>query len=360
MNANQQEVKFFNTLNEVITASVPEWFGSEARFDENQTPEVHTHAHSFIIRYRLLIESNKRYLLVKIPHKPNLTDLQKSLQDETLKKPARDEYEQLLITWQVFDSMNDPDCTAVQPMDFLDKWNAIVMLEVQATPLRDMVKKPQIGFGQPEATDHFVGHLHKAIRWLRYFHDKVGGSESRDLSKELMRARLNKISKDVANHIGSRYNVLAILDILRSQIEKSAGRERIALVHGDFHASNILITNQNQVCVLDPRVHSDKSSVYKDLATLLIDLSLKPIPMVTGGKFSQNFLQKSRQSVIESYFEPGEFEPSILNFYCACEALFKWSMDERDFKRRKKMRIVAPIARPILTNYMHGLIRRYL
>jgi len=360
MNSKQQDAQFFEMLIEVLAVSVTEWFGNEVCFDVTQTPDVHTHAHSFIIRYRLTLASYERTLLVKIPHRPNETNLQKSLQDQTLKQPAQFEYEQLLTTWQVFDALNDPDCTAVQPLDFLDEWNAIVMLELQATPMRVMLTTPQIGFSQAGATDHFIGYLHKALRWLRYFHDRIGDSEKRPLSKELMRARLDKISKDVANHIGGRYQVPAKLDILHSKIGKVSGQERIARLHGDFHASNILITYQGQVCVLDPRVNSDKSSVYNDLATLLIDLSVKPISVLTGGMFTQKFLQKSQQAVVESYFERGEFEPSLLDFYCACEALFKWSMDERDFNRRKKMRIVAPLARPILTNYMHGLIRRYL
>jgi len=360
MNVNDRNEQVLKKLIEVLTDSIPGWFGSGVRFDAAQTPEVQTHAHSFIIRYRLLLDADERYLLVKIPHRPNQTDLQESLGNKTLSQPARDEYEQLLVIYQTFDTLNDPDCTAVQPLDFLDEWNAIVMLEMEAIPLRVMLTSPQIGFSRPEATEQFIGHLRKASHWLRYYHDKIGESESRPLSQELMQARLDKISMDVANHIGSRYQVQTKLKVLRSHIGKASGRERIARLHGDFHASNILITRQGQVCVLDPRVDSDKKSIYNDLSTLLIDLSVKLIPMLTGGVFTQKFLQKSQQAVVESYFKPGEFEPSLLDFYCASEALFKWSMNERDFDRRKKMRMMAPLARPILTNYMQGLIRRYL
>lgn len=360
MNISTKDAPVFKKLVAALTAIIPGWFGSSAHFDAAQTPELRTHAHSFIIRYRLRLGANEHHLLVKIPHRPNQTDFQESLRNESLKQPARDEYEQLLTTWQVFDSLNDPDCTAVQPLEFLNEWNAIVMLEVQATPLRSMLTSPRIGFSQSEATEHFIAHLRKAGRWLRYYHDKVGGSEAIPLSYELMQARLDKISKDVANHIGTRFQVPTKLEILRSRIEKAAGRERIAHLHGDFHASNILITRQGKVCVLDPRVYPEKHSVYNDLSSLLIDLSVKPIPMLTSGVLTNKFLQKSQQAVVESYFKPGEIEPGLLDFYCACEAFFKWSMNERDLRCRKKLHMVAPLVRPILANYMKGLIRRYL
>lgn len=360
MNINQQDKNFINKLSETLAFSIPRWFGNRAHINAAQTPEVRIHANSFIIRYRLLLDSDQRHLLVKIPHRPHQNDLQKSLRDEKLRQFARDEYEQLLSTWRTFNALNDPDCTAVQPLDFIEECNAIVMLEVQGILLGVMLTSPQIGFGLPEATKPFVGYLSKACHWLRKYHDNVGGSERGAISRELMQARLDKISRDVAKNIGSRYQVQAKLDILQSQIEKNVGRERIAHLHGDFHASNILITHSGPVCALDPRLDLDKRSVYKDLATLLIDLSVKPIPILSGGVFTRKFFQKCQQAVIESYFEPGEFEPSLFDFYCGCEVLFKWSMHERDFKLLKKRRIVAPLARPILTNYINGLTQHYL
>lgn len=355
---NEQNQKVFAEIAAVLAESIPGWFGAGTRFDASQTPEWRTFAHSIIARYPAQCGRETIHLLVKIPHKPNQLDLQAALADETLRQPARNEYEQLRTTWQAFERINDPDCVAIHPLGFLETWNAIVMLEIEAQALRTFLIKPQAGFSQPGATGQFVGHLRKAARWLRHYHDEVGLRQVGPVSLELMTARLDKVADDVAAHLGARAG--DNLATLRARMEKFSGIEPTAHLHGDFHGSNILVTPQGQVCVLDPRVKSNRQSVYGDLSTLLIDLHLKPIPMLTGGVFTRKLLALSQQAVVESYFEPGEFQPALLDFYCACEAIFKWCMDERDFARRKNMRMVAPLARPILTSYMHGLIRRYL
>jgi hypothetical protein len=358
--ASEQEAKALREIGAELASSVPGWFGTAARFDAAQTPELRVHTHSFIARYTVHRGAETFHVLVKIPHKTHRLDLQAALKNKTLLPSALAEYNQLLETWQAFEQINDPDCTAIQPLGFLESWSAVITLETQARPLRTLLVTPQVGFSQATATGQFTEYLHKASRWLRHYHEKIGDRRVDPVSKELMAARLEKITDDVAVHIGDRYNAPANLSALRAKIQEASGPEPIARLHGDFHSSNILVTPSGKVCVLDPRVDSHHQSVYKDLATLLIDLHLKPIPMLTGGIFTEKFIEQSRRIVTESYFEPGEYQPALLNFYCACETIFKWSMDERDFSQRLKMRLVAPLARPVLNNYMHGLIRRYL
>ncbi|MEW5828991.1 MAG: hypothetical protein AB1846_08900, partial [Chloroflexota bacterium] len=259
-----------------------------------------------------------------------------------------------------FERIGDPDCVAVRTLGFLEPWSAIAMLEVEGLALRSLLDRPRVGFGRSGPAGRLVECLGKAARWLRHYHEQVGGLRVGPVSKALMAARLDKVAGDVADHLGSRYNAPRNLSALRERIGEASGPEPVARLHGDFHASNILVTPRGGVCVLDPRGDPDPRSVYDDLATFLIDLHLKPIPVLTGGLFTRKLFEQSRQALVEGYFEPGEYRPALLDFYCACEAIFKWSMDERDFTRRKKMRMVAPLARPILTSYMHGLISRYL
>ncbi len=357
---NEQDAKVFKAIAGTLAESIPGWLGTGTRFDAAQTPEVRAFAHSFIARFTLEQNQQPAHLLVKIPHRPNRLGLQAALADESLRQPARDVYEDLRATWQTFERLNNPDYTAIRPLGFLEAWHAVVMLEVEGLPLRSLLVKPQFGFSQPAATEQFTGYLRQAGRWLRHYHEEIGGLRVGPVSKDLMAARLDKVAGDAAAYLGGRTRPRESLSTLRKRIGEASGPEPVARLHGDFHASNILVTPQGQVCVLDPRSDPGPRSVYDDLATLLIDLYLKPIPILTGGVFTRKFLEQSRRAVVESYFEPGEFQPALLDFYCACEAIFKWSMDERDFTRRKKMRMVAPLARPFLTSYMHGLIRRYL
>jgi len=356
---NELDVKTFKDIAVVLEKSIPEWFGLKAYLDTSHRPTVRSFAHSFIARY-IVSGPESIALLIKIAHKANQADLQPALKNETLRALARREMDKLEATWRAFKQLNDPDLIAVQPLAYLEPWNAIVMVEVQAQSLKSLLTSPKIGFGFPKASEQFIQHLRKGSKWLRYFHDHVGGSQIGAASKTLMQARLDKVSGDVDNHIGTRFDTQKKIGSIKLQIDNVSGLESIAQMHGDFHCSNILVTPRGQICVLDPRADSSRKSVYNDLATLLIDLHVKPIPMLTSGKFAEIFLAQSRQAIMESYFKAGESSKSLLNFYCACEAIYKWSMDERDFINSKKMRLVAPLIHPIHSRYMSQLISQFL
>ncbi len=356
---NTFDAKIYKDIGNTLSSHIQQWCGADASFDQNQTPEVRSFGHSFIARY-LVNGTQPQVVLVKIAHRPNQTDLQKALEDDFLRKLTRDEMSQLQATWDAFQKLADPSLTTAQPLTYLDQWNAIVMLEVDAHSLRSLLVSPKIGFSQPEASAAFIKHLQKTAQWLRHYHEKVGDMKIIPSSRKLMTERLEKISQDIANHLGTRFEAQENLSMLKAQIETISGLEPIAQLHGDFHCSNILVTSKNQICVLDPLAFSSsKMSVYYDLAVLLVDLHLKPIPILTGGLFTRKFLEQSQRAIIESYFQPGEFSQPLLNFYCACEVMFKLSMDERDFIRRKKLQTFAPLIRPVYTRYMKNLIKRF-
>lgn len=356
---NKLDNKIFKDIAIELAKSAPDWCGAGAHFDATQTPQVRSFGHSFIARY-LITGSKPQVILVKIAHSPNQSDLQAALENESLRALAQDEMTQLQATWQAFQELGDPDLIAVQPLAYLPAWNAIVMFEVEGQTLRNRLVSPLIGFSQPQASAQLIQHLRKSSQWLWHYHNHVGGSQTGLASKPLMQARLDKISEDVTVRLGLHLDAPNYLSAIKSHMDTVSGMEPVAQLHGDFHCTNIIVTPRGQICVLDPRANSSRQSVYNELATLLIDMHLKPIPILTGGRFTQTFLDQSRQAIVESYFKPGEFSQSLLDFYCACEAIFKWSMDERDFIHRKNMRMLAPLARPILTRYMHQLVSRFL
>lgn len=356
---NDLDAKTFNDIATVLKKSILEWYGPGAYLDTSRIPQVRSFAHSFIARY-IVSGSESQTLLVKIAHKANQSDLQFAINNDALRALARREMHQLQATWQAFKELNDPDLIAVQPLAYLEPWNAIVMVEVQAQSLKSILASPKIGLGFPKASEQFIQHLQKASKWLRHFHDHVGGSQVGAASRTLMQARLDKVSRDVNDHMGTRFDTPKKIGSIKLQIDNVSGLEPVAQMHGDFHCSNILVTPRGQICVLDPRADSSRKSVYNDLATLLIDLHVKPIPMLTSGKFAKTFLAQSRQAIMESYFKAGESSKSLLDFYCACEVIYKWSMDERDFINSKKMRMVAPLIHPIHSRYMSQLISQFL
>lgn len=357
---NKIDTKIFKDISSLLSKSTPHWFGTKARFDVSQSPLVRSFANSFIAKYAIEGINETQAVLVKIAHRPHQTDIQAAIKDDTLRQLAKNEMTQLKATWQSFHQLGNPDLIAVQPLDYLEEWNAIVMIELKARPLRYQLVSPLIGFSEPNASAEFIQHLRKACQWLRHYHDHVGGSQPETISQARLQDRLQKIRSDVSNNIGTRLDAPTKLSAIESKIKTISGMESFAQLHGDFHCSNILVTSHGQISVIDPRANPNRRSIYNDLATLLTDLYLKPIPMFTGGSFTQTFLEQSRQAIVESYFKPGEYSPSLLNFYCACEVMFKWSMNERDFSKSRKMWLLGAVTGPLLNRYMSRLVDQFL
>jgi len=358
--AQDIDYKTLNAISKALTGSLPGWLGSKARIDPSRPPAVRYFANSFIVRFPINGLNPSPVVLVKIAHRPHKRDLVAALKDDSLRTLARSEMAQLKATWQSFDKLGNPNLIAVQPLSYLEEWNAIVMLEVKAHPLRSQLTSLAVGFSQAKATAEFTRHLRNASQWIRHYHDHVGDGKIEPVSKELLQDRIEKIEGDVNQFMGKSADAARKLALIESKSRQITGTETVAQLHGDFHCSNILVTPQGQICVLDPRANSSRRSIYNDLAALLTDLHLKPIPMFTGGIFTRKFLDQSRAAIIESYFKPGEYSQPLMDFYCASEVMFKWSMDERDFSNRKKMRILRTFARPILGRYMSRLTDHFL
>lgn len=354
---NDFDAKVFKDIATALNKSITDWFGISAQFDPNQIPQVRSYRHSFIARYKVG-GSNPQIILVKIGRNSTQANLKTSLENDSMWTLAKNEMSNLQAIWQAFQKLGDPDLVAVQPLTYLKPWNAIVMLEVKAQTLRAYLLSPLVGFSQPEASARFISHLRKACKWLTHYHASNGGNQITPASKVLMQERFDTINKDVAHNIGQKFDAPRILSGIQSLIVTASGVEAVTQVHGDFHCSNILVTPRGQICVLDPRTKSSRTSMYRDLATLMIDLHLKPIPMLTGGRFTENFLEQSREAIIESSFKPGEFSQSLFNFYCACETAFKWSMFERDLVKRREIGPFAPLVRPFFTRYIYKLLDR--
>ena len=352
--------KTLNDISTSLTGSLSDRFGSKARIDPSHLPVVRSFANSFIVRFPIEGLDSSPVVLAKIAHRPHKRDLAAALKDDSLRTLAKSEMAQLEATWRSFEELGDPNLIAVQPLSYLEEWNAIVMLEVNARPLRSQLTSLAVGFSQAKATAEFTRHLRNASQWIRHYHNHVGGGKIEPVSQELLQDRIEKIELDVKQFMGKSADAARKLALLESKSRQITGTDTIAQLHGDFHCSNILVTPQGQICVLDPRANSSRRSIYNDLAALLTDLHLKPIPMVTGGFFTRKFWDQSRQAIIESYFKPGEYSQPLLDFYCASEVMFKWSMDERDFTNRKKMRMLKSVARPVLGRYMSRLTDRFL
>jgi len=132
----------------------------------------------------------------------------------------------------------------------------------------------------------------------------------------------------------------------------------VGLLHTDFHYSNILVTPNDQVCVLDYALNY-YGPIYFDLATILIDPETRQVQILTDGRFiAVDFIQSCKRLILNAYFNGGAYLENVLNFYCALAILNKWSTDEAGFSKGWR-RVISPILSQITRRYYAKLVLRY-
>ena len=310
-----------------ITETVQEcsttWFGEKTKLAES-LPEMRKYPFSFILRYLSSNSSNAEAVLIKIPRKPHLRTLRDAVSEEKLRAPTMETYRQMLAIWEVFQTENSPDCTAIEPLRYLSQWNGIVMREVKGTLLKNLILRWKKDWSQIENA------LSRSAKWLRIFHQRVGQAEMMPFSQEDAQVEIEEV-------------LAALMHNSREQVEVSAYRAKLsamldeigespvltASLHDDFQYSNIMILGDGRACAIDAD-GSRRAPVYYDLATLLVDPQTRLVQFFSFGNFApKRQLAHLREVVLSTYFEGKKVDELVLSFYCALVVLHKWRMDEK-------------------------------
>jgi hypothetical protein len=350
LDSNQSHV---NEITATLAARVGEWFGAGAVSDA-ASAQLRLYPNSFLLRLRVRVRNDQPVLLVKIPRKPAHQSIDEALKNDYLREHTRAYFDFMLAAWNAFEQADAPGCFAIRPLGYFEQWNAIVMLEAQGRPLKDMLV-----LGRPPQTREFQGHLANAARWVRIFHERIGEMNVQTFSRAEIEAALDAVLDDLAKYSRGRVNTASIRTSLLASVS-DGWRVPVARTHDDYHYSNVLVSPEGRVCGLDARRRTVRNPIYADLATLLLDPATRVASILTGGLLlPRRFFERSRQSILDGYFAAEPHDASILDFYCAMVALDKWMINERRLAAGRA-RFAGIVLRPWVRWYFSSLLRRYL
>jgi hypothetical protein len=360
-------VKVHEASNRVVISSlanylvphITEWYGESAAM-VSESITLRTYPYSFFIRFPVTTSMGTQTLLVKIHRKPRIDTLTEALTTERLRKLARAEYEISQVIWQAFAEENSPDCMPVQYLGFIEKWNALVMRQVEGKMLKKYLLRPAIALRNPKALALLQKYLLLSAHWLNILHRRVSGLQIVPFPME--NARL--LMAEVLSKLQERSNGQVDIKPFRAALELELEDMRdlpvpLGLLHTDFHYSNILVTFDGRVCVLDYALNYH-GPTYFDLATILIDPETREVQILTGGRFIvPDFIQSCKRLILNAYFNGEPYLENVLNFYCVLAILNKWSTDEEGLSNGWR-KVISPILSRIIRRYYTKLVLQYL
>ncbi|MGZ9164172.1 MAG: phosphotransferase [Anaerolineales bacterium] len=342
-----------------LVPHITEWYGESAALD-SESFTLWTNPYSFFIGFPVKTSAGIQTLLAKIHRKPQIGTLFDAIASGRLRKLARAEYKISQIIGQAFTEENSSVCIPVQYLGFIEKWNALLMRKVEGKMLKKYLLSPFIALRNPKSLAQLQKYLLLTIRWLNILHRRVSGLQMVPFPVDKAR----RLMEDVLSKLRELSHGQIDVGPFRVALEKELEGMRdlyvpVGLLHTDFHYSNILVTLDGQVCVLDYALNY-YGPIYFDLATILIDPETRQVQILTGGRFiAPDFIQSCKRLILDSYFNGQPYLENVLNFYCALAVLNKWSTDESSLSNNWR-KLIFPILSRITRRYYSKLVLQYL
>jgi len=348
-----------SALANYLAPHITEWYGESAVLD-SESFTLRRNPYSFFISFPVRTSAGMQTLLVKIHRKPEISTLADALTTERLQKLARDEYEISQVIWQAFAEENSPVCIPVQYLGFIEKWNALLMRRVEGRMLKEYLLRPSIALRNPKSLAKLQEYLLLSTRWLNILHRRVSGLQIVPFPVEKARLLITEVLSKLHERSNGQVDIRPFRAALEQRLEGMRGLHvPVGLLHTDFHYSNILVTLDGRVCVLDYALNY-YGPIYFDLATILIDPETRELQILTGGRFmAADFIQSCKRLILNSYFDGGSYFENVLNFYCVLAILNKWSTDEAGFFNGWR-KVISPILSRMTRRYYAKLVLRYL
>ena len=314
-------------LSAVILARLVDWCGPGAMLSAR--PSVRVRPWSIFVRFPLACAVGgdiSDALLVKIRRHPDFGVLQ-MLADAGLRNQGRDEFD-TLRRLETLTGGSDAHC-AVRAVEYLDEWNALVMEELRARPVKTYLEHPRVAFST-QAQQRLEVVFERAGGLLRVFHDEVTTPHDGPIvDAEAART----VASDLAE-LESRSDMQWDVAALRELVGRVArlGQDQPVphtRLHRDFNCANILVGDHDQVALLDPRML--EGPVYRDLAKLMVDLETLSVQGLTHGLYLRRSAGRFGEAALRGYFGTTAPNRVALEFFRIVAILDKWRYDaERD------------------------------
>ena len=307
-----------------IYAAIPTWAGDEPVVIAH--PEITTRPWSFMLRYPL---QKGGAVLLKVARHQEMS-IEQSVSEKTLLERTEREFEMLSQIAEVFRSHNgaaSADFCFVRPLEIFPRWNALAMEELESEPLKAYLLKPQMMLTISKDWERFEELLTQSARWLRTYHQGMGNRESVALAETKLAVRIDHVFKNLKGHVSSA-KIDALMDAVQKKYSALAAHEvDLAMIHGDFHCGNILVTTDGRVGALDADL--TQSPAYQDLAKFYADLETRGIQVLLRGNFLQTEkLKRAYRAITKGYFTETEFDEEVFQLFILVAIIEKWLMDE--------------------------------
>lgn len=307
-----------------IYASIPLWSGDEPIISAQ--PEITTRPWSFMLRYPL---QKGGAILLKVARHQEMS-LEQSIAETRLLERTEREFEMLSQIATVFQTLNgaaSSEFCFVRPLAIFPLWNALAMEELDAKPLKNYLLQPQMALATGKDWQRFEALLAQSARWLRTYHQGMNNLKTVALAETEFAARIKYVFENLKGYFSA-----ASLDALMSAIQKkynslAAHQIELAMIHGDFHCGNILVTSDGRVGALDADL--TQSPIYQDLAKLYADLETRGEQVLLRGNFLQaEKLKRAYRAIRTGYFAETVFDEEVFQLFILVAILEKWLMDE--------------------------------
>lgn len=246
-----------------------------------------------------------RPILVKVPVWPEAPTLDEALAAGP-QQDTRDEFVALSAIDSAVKSSGDPGLTSAEPIAYVAEANAIVMVRVDATPLRAYLGR---GSGPAEA-DTVMSRIG---RWLSAFAEAMPGSPS-EFDGDLA-------AMEVATTFGGAVPE-RVID-RASELARSAHGTSVreGPTHGDFSSANVLVTPDGRVAVIDPNRYPGR--VTQDPGHLLADLAANSGQLKSLGLLRSSTVLFRWQERIEAGH--GALDPRLIRYEYVRSLLTRWA-----------------------------------
>jgi len=287
---------------------------------------------SFRFDFEVISKGNKfgkRGLVIKIPRYPDMQKISVAMSDYTLKKGAKKEFQALCQLFNYFSSLKDNSLGAIRPLDYIEDLNGIVTEAVSGKNLDKEINKISIKIiSNKFKKEYLCQHLECCGRWLRSLHH-MPYDETQIVPfdpKEDLQIVKNILSKLHEYKIKTSF-LHFINDFMQrefNEISSQFDKKDAVLLHRDFQARNILVTD-GKIVPFDTDL--DKKGLKdRDIAKFICSLRItKSRLLFDRTLFDHVLVRKFENIFLSSYFGNNTYSQKILNWYMLWATLQKWN-----------------------------------